>query len=111
MPGWHLPGSSVAWSVGRSTIPKAIILSFDFPWDYLCNLIEKTFSGGNDVVLRARLGFVCPKDLFDCNSGCPSMQLRPVVLLPLILPLVLCPSNNLRAQTTTSGGLTGVVTD
>jgi hypothetical protein len=39
------------------------------------------------------------------------MKLRHVILLFPILLLVLCPSNKLSAQTTTSGGLTGVVTD
>src|SRR5579859_6358519 len=39
------------------------------------------------------------------------MNLRPVFVLIPILLLVSCPSNNVSAQTTTSGGLTGVVTD
>ncbi len=39
------------------------------------------------------------------------MNLRPVILLFPILLLLLCLSNKLSAQTTASGGLTGVVTD
>ena len=50
-------------------------------------------------------------DLFDRNRGCVSMKFSPLILLFTILLLVSCFSNNLNAQTTTSGGLTGVVTD
>ncbi len=39
------------------------------------------------------------------------MELRPVILLLPTTLLVLCLSNGLTAQTTTSGGLTGVVSD
>jgi hypothetical protein len=39
------------------------------------------------------------------------MRLRSLILLPAISFLVFCVSNELSAQTTTSGGLTGVVTD
>src|SRR5215469_7285188 len=39
------------------------------------------------------------------------MGLWPLRLLSCALPLLVCLSNNLGAQTTTSGGLTGVITD
>jgi hypothetical protein len=40
------------------------------------------------------------------------MRLRPIsVLLLAVLLVAACPANKLNAQTTTSGGLTGVVTD
>jgi len=41
----------------------------------------------------------------------PLMKLRHVILVVPILLLAPCPPNNLSAQTTTSGGLTGVVSD
>jgi hypothetical protein len=59
----------------------------------------------------ARPELVDPEDPYDRNCGCASMTLRRVILLIAVLLVVPCVSNNLQAQTTTSGGLTGVVTD
>lgn len=98
-----------SWLRPLQRFPKQLFI--DFPRGPFGNLIEKSFSAGNEVVLPPRSDFVRPKYLFDRNCGCVSMKLSPVVLLFRILLLVLCLSNKLRAQTTTSGGLTGVVTD
>jgi hypothetical protein len=61
--------------------------------------------------LPARPELANPEDLFDWNLGCAPMRLRPVILPIAILMVVPCLSNNLNAQTTTSGGLSGVVSD
>ena len=51
------------------------------------------------------------EDPSDRTPGCARIRLRPFFLLFLILPFLFPLSNQLSAQTTTSGGLTGVVTD
>ncbi len=61
--------------------------------------------------MSARPELANPEDLFDWNLGCAPMRLSAVLLLLPIALLGHCLSDNLNAQTTTSGGLTGVVTD
>jgi hypothetical protein len=63
------------------------------------------------VLWRAPSEITDTKGLLDPNHGCASMKLRPQLwLLPVLLPFLSLPCK-LRAQTTASGGLTGVVTD
>ena len=61
--------------------------------------------------MHALKGIQCKGDCAIGSPWGPLMRLRPTRLLFSALLLVVCLSTELTAQTTTSGGLTGVVTD
>ena len=74
------------------------------------DVIQKCRGLENGVELPARREFADPEDPIDGICGSVSMRLSPVILLPAILLVVFCLPKKLNAQTTASGGLTGVVT-
>jgi hypothetical protein len=65
----------------------------------------------NGVVLQLRSQVVKPVGKFAWNLGYRSTKCKLPIQLPLVLFFFLCSIHNMRAQTTTSGGLTGVVSD
>ncbi len=67
--------------------------------------------GENRVVLSALPELANRLALFNGNRGCASMNPRHLILLIASFLLLSCLSNDLRAQTTSSGALTGVVND
>jgi hypothetical protein len=75
------------------------------------NLNQKSGSDENGVVLRLRPQVVTPVARSAWNHGYPSTRWKLPIQLMAILSLAVCSIQDSRAQTTTSGGLTGVVSD
>ena len=77
----------------------------------ILDLDEKSWCGGNGVVLQRRPQVVTHVERFAWNCGCHSTGWKLPIQLLAIVSLALCSIQDSRAQTTTSGGLTGVVSD
>jgi hypothetical protein len=72
---------------------------------------QKSWGGGNGVVSQLHSQVAKLVGKFACDRTCPSTRWKLSIHLLLILFLALCLVLDAPAQTTTSGGLTGIVSD